>query len=59
LNLGFVAPGIKYLHRFSDLVKPLIDRVDKNKKQILTLENLRNILLPKLMSGEVRIPLKN
>lgn len=31
------------------------NNVKQNKKQIQTLENLRNALLPKLLSGEVRI----
>ena len=34
---------------------PWIKKVSYNKQQILTLENLRDTLLPKLMSGEVRV----
>ena len=33
----------------------LFDKMNKNKQQIRTLEKLRDTLLPKLMSGEVRV----
>ena len=36
-------------------VSPLVDKLILNNKQIRTLEQLRDTLLPKLMSGEVRI----
>ena len=36
-------------------VKPVFDKIFYNQKQTRTLENLRDTLLPKLMSGEVRI----
>lgn len=42
---------------FQDEVKPIDDKVIANCKQIQTLENLRDTLLPKLMSGEVRVRL--
>ena len=35
-------------------VSPLIDKLILDNKQIRTLEQLRDTLLPKLMSGEVR-----
>ena len=35
--------------------EPLMDKLISNLKQIQTLEKLRDTLLPKLMSGEVRI----
>lgn len=36
---------------------PLMEKMENNSKQIKTLENMRDTLLPKLMSGEVRINL--
>ena len=36
-------------------ISPIIDRVIVNNRQIHTLEKLRDTLLPKLMSGEVRV----
>ena len=35
----------------------LFDKIYKNQIQIHTLESLRDILLPKLMSGEIRVAL--
>ena len=37
------------------LTKDIFIKINKNKKQIQTLENLRDTLLPKLLSGEVRM----
>lgn len=40
---------------FNELCTPMMERVKKNQKQILTLQKLRDTLLPKLISGEVRV----
>jgi type I restriction enzyme S subunit len=45
------------IRRFSILTKPIEEKILKNKLQIRTLEQLRDTLLPKLMSGEVRVKL--
>ena len=34
---------------------PWMEKIRYNQTQIRTLENLRDTLLPKLMSGEVRV----
>lgn len=41
-----------------EFIKPLFQKCWKNNKQIQTLEKLRDTLLPKLMSGEVRVEYK-
>jgi len=43
------------LHNFSHLTIPFIDKLKENNNQIRILEKLRDTLLPKLMSGEVRV----
>lgn len=43
------------LNKFDEVVKPIINKMRYNNSQIQTLENLRDTLLPKLMSGEIRI----
>ncbi len=43
------------LLKFSKKVEPLFDKIFFNQSQIRTLENLRDTLLPKLMSGTVRV----
>jgi len=40
---------------FDNQIKPIFDKLLKNTTQIQTLEKLRDTLLPRLMSGEVRI----
>ena len=40
---------------FEDVVFPYFKKMFVNRSQIHTLENLRDTLLPKLMSGEVRV----
>ena len=70
LDIGSVQPSIKVPHLLSLSVKiPMTEKLEKfdtqvedwvrkilaNTKQIQTLEKLRDTLLPKLMSGEVRV----
>lgn len=40
---------------FSELTRPLIDRMEANKLEARTLAATRDLLLPKLMLGEVRV----
>ena len=48
-------PSPSELESMSLKFVPLMDKLITNLKQIQTLENLRDTLLPKLMSGEVRV----
>lgn len=48
-------PDVKALQRFNQLTSPSIEKIKQNLAQIRTLEKLRDTLLPKLMSGEVRV----
>ena len=41
--------------RFNKIVIPIFHKIENNSYQIQTLEKLRDTLLPKLMSGEVRV----
>ncbi|MEN6318630.1 MAG: restriction endonuclease subunit S [Syntrophaceae bacterium] len=40
---------------FNIITEPLFNKIKQNQSQIRTLEKLRDTLLPKLMSGEVRV----
>lgn len=46
---------LSIIKRFEFQAKDLFGKIQTNRKQIQTLENLRDTLLPKLMSGEVRV----
>ena len=41
--------------KFGDLVKPLTTKIRANSEQSRSLSTLRDTLLPKLMSGEIRV----
>ncbi|MBU2585136.1 MAG: restriction endonuclease subunit S, partial [Bacteroidetes bacterium] len=50
--------GNDFLIKFNAKVAPLFDKVYYNQLQIRTLEKLRDTLLPKLMSGEMKVEIK-
>jgi type I restriction enzyme S subunit len=54
-NAEFRWPPLGLVESFTEVVRPLEDKRLTNYIQIQILENLRNTLLPKLMSGEVRV----
>ncbi len=54
-NCDFPKFKIQEIKEYSYQLKLLFDKVIFNLGQIRTLENLRDTLLPKLMSGEVRV----
>jgi type I restriction enzyme, S subunit len=47
--------GDLLMKEFSLTTGPLIDRIEMNKEEAITLANLRDFLLPRLMSGEIRV----
>ncbi len=49
-------PDNNCLKIFDQQVKPLFSRIILNKKETVTLESIRDAMLPKLISGELRIP---
>lgn len=55
LNLKTTLPSVSLAEEFSHLVQPLIDKQFANTQQAHKLASLRDTLLPKLMSGEVRV----
>ncbi len=48
-------PSEEELDAMSEQMEPLIDKIIANNKQITSLTKLRDTLLPKLMSGEIRV----
>ena len=48
-------PDKENIHKFNRMCTPWMEKIRYNQTQIRTLENLRDTLLPKLMSGEVRV----
>lgn len=54
-NIDVTLPDTESIEKFQDAVKPIDDKIITNQIQIRTLTALRDTLLPKLMSGEVRV----
>lgn len=54
-NVSFLYPGKEKLNRFHEFVGSYWNKIHLNHNKIRTLERLRDTLLPKLMSGEVRV----
>jgi len=48
-------PDNEKMLKFENYAEDFYSKIEKNRIQIKTLENMRDILLPKLMSGEVRV----
>ena len=57
LKIRFSIPTNERVEEFSKITMPLFHKKEKNRNQIVTLEKLRDTLLLKLMSGEVRVRL--
>ncbi len=54
-NMSLLIPSDEDFENFENTVTPYYKKTKSNKQQIQTLENLRDTLLPKLMSGAVRV----
>jgi len=53
--IKIVIPPNHILEKFENAVSPFYEKLNNNYSQIQTLEKLRDTLLPKLMSGEIRV----
>lgn len=54
-EISFALPSLKEQEEFKLYADNAWDKITQNKEQIQTLENLRDILSPKLLSREVRL----
>lgn len=54
----FPIPVPEVVEKITALLKPLISTVKLNQAQNRTLSAIRDTLLPKLMSGEIRVPIE-
>jgi type I restriction enzyme S subunit len=51
----FAYGGDKSIKAYAEFGDPLVDKADANEKENQTLAEMRDLLLPKLMSGEIRL----
>ena len=55
LAMGAVVAPPPAIHEFTNLVQPLLRRVHRGREESHNLNALRDTLLPKLISGELRV----
>lgn len=55
LKFQIPIPNFDYLNRYTNKVAPIFDNLNSNRIEIQILTTLRDTLLPKLISGEVRV----
>lgn len=55
LEMQFTIPTAALIRAYTDVVKPMFDRINRNTEQSRTLATLRDTLLPKLLSGEISV----
>lgn len=58
LSVEVIIPPQYIITLFNDFVHPLFQKRRSNKEQIHTIEKLRDMLLPKLISGEVQVQME-
>ena len=56
LTLGAVLPPAKLVEAFTAITRPMFEKVGRNRQQAQTLATLRDTLLPRLISGQLRLP---
>jgi type I restriction enzyme S subunit len=54
-NLKIIIPPSPIIEIFNKIVNPLFELIVLNQEEITTLSNVRDALLPKLLSGEIRV----
>jgi type I restriction enzyme S subunit len=54
-DMPFVMPDVETLKKYHKIAAPMFSKIESNTNQILTLQKLRDTLLPKLISGEIRV----
>jgi type I restriction enzyme S subunit len=53
-----ISPEESILSKYDDIAKPIFNQKKKLKEEIETLSQIRDSLLPRLMSGKLRVPKK-
>ena len=54
-SLSIIRPPLKVIHNFNEIMTPIFFQQEKNEGENEKLSKLRDTLLPKLMSGELKI----
>ncbi|VEJ05755.1 type I restriction enzyme, R subunit [Campylobacter lari] len=52
---NILVPSFEIMNKFEEEISGFYDKLNENLEQIQTLENMRDILIPKLLNGEIKI----
>ena len=55
-HLFIFVPSGNVVMKFDNTIKPLFEKIESNSKESINLREIRDSLLPKLMSGKIRVP---
>jgi len=58
-NFSSLMPDSLQLAQYDQVVQPIFQKIENNIRQIQTLTHTRDVLLPKLMSGKLRVETEN
>jgi len=56
LNYLSVIPSGEVMPKFNELIYPILETILSNHEQAQTIATLRDTLLPRLISGQLRLP---
>ena len=54
-DMEITIPDIETASKFNKIIKPMLEIIQKSFYEVQRLQELRDILLPKLMSGELDV----
>lgn len=57
MNMKIVYPPVEVVETFNKIYESILSTIERNTKECDRLSNLRDSLLPKLLSGEIQIPI--
>ena len=57
-DFKFTLPNENILGKFGKIAEQILEKGDKNEKEVYILSQIRDSLLPKLMSGKIRVPVE-
>jgi type I restriction enzyme S subunit len=55
MNLEIIIPNKEILEKYNNLVKSILKKIKNNSEEIQELEKSRDLILPRLMRGEVLV----
>ena len=57
-KIRILLPPENLINKFEKITRPLRENIEQNEFNTQQLESLRDLLLPKLMSGQIRVPVE-